>query len=154
LYLEIPPVTTATPAERLQALNDAKALMSGNESSGSFGSLFATKSAPGAGATAIDGFIRLAEYITTGHDYKDTHPEGKRRPIIRNITNVTVMAPSGIVPDQEDIEHLLHHVENGDFAEFVRDMMNGQPEPETGDAEKSADSHLSDEERKAGLDGK
>ena len=130
MYVELPAVT-ATPADRLQALKDAKQLLVGSPKTTT--GFFAGSVEP-TDAVDPDNMIRVAEYITTGHDYKDTHPDGKRRPIIRT-TNVTVMAPVGV--DTEDLEHFLHHVENGDFTEFLKDAMNNQPEP--GDAEKSAD---------------
>jgi hypothetical protein len=137
MYTELPLIETSTPAERLAALKDAKELMSGAKPGG-FGALFADGPAgPGSSTTAIDGFIRLAEYITTGHDYKDTHPEGKRRPIIRN-THVTVMAPPSFGPD--DLEHFMHHVKNGDVADFFEDLLKDAAEkPETADDEKSAE---------------
>lgn len=122
MYLEIPAVE-GTPASRIEALRESRDLLK-EEPATSKASMFGGESHnPGsvAGPTAL---IRLATYIETGHDYKDTHPEGKRRPIIRNTTNVTVMAPSGA--DAEDIEHFLHHVEKGDFAEFIKDMVAQQ----------------------------
>lgn len=137
MYTELPLIETSTPADRLQALKDAKELMSKENATGLMAAFGApTKSDPGSAVPVIDGFIRLAEYITTGHDYRDTHPEGKRRPVIKNI-HVTVVAPSGIVPSQEDIEHLLSHVEDGSFQEFMEDLIKDQPE--SADDEKSAE---------------
>jgi hypothetical protein len=136
MYTELPTIETSTPADRLRALQDAKKLMSGAEPGGFAAMFTASASTPGPGREAIDGFIRLAEYITTGHDYKDTHPEGKRRPLIKN-THVTVMAPG--MPDQEDIEHLLGHIKDGSFEEFMEDMMKqaheGAGEPTEGDGD-------------------
>ena len=136
MYTELPLIETSTPADRLQALKDAKDLMSKENATGLMAAFGApTKSDPGSAVPVIDGFIRLAEYITTGHDYKDTHPEGKRRPIIKN-THVTVMAPVGA---SEGLEHLLSHINDGSFGEFLDDMIKDQSKPETADDEKSAD---------------
>lgn len=129
-YAHLPVVETSHPHERLQALKDAKELMSGNGSNGGIIAAFAgnTKAAPGTSAEAIDGFIRLAEYITTGHDYADTHPKGKRRPII-NRTDITVVAPP---LGGADMEHLLHHLQDGSFAEFMeKEMKSGTMDAET-----------------------
>lgn len=122
MYTELPLIETSTPAERLAALKDAKELMAGTPET-STGGIFG-----GATTKPRDFFdtaeaIRIAEYITTGHDYKDTHPAGKRRPVIKKITNVTVMAPAGSSPTEADIEHLLSHMADGSFAEFVEDMV-------------------------------
>ena len=123
MYVELPAVT-ATPAERLEALKNAKALLAASPKVTS-GTFFAGGSTAPNDFGDPDEMIRLAEYITTGHDYKDTHPKGKRRPIIKNITKVTVMAPAEAgEPSREDIEHFLHHVENGDFTEFVESAIN------------------------------
>jgi hypothetical protein len=150
MYTELPTITTSTASERLQALRDAKDLMSGTEAGGVGAALFGpTKTTPGASAPAIDGFIRLAEYITTGHDYRDTHPEGKRRP---KITNVTVVAPVSATAGQ--LEHFLEHVKDGSFVEFlermkksegvdvddlIADLLSRDGQPEQADGEKSAD---------------
>lgn len=136
-YTELPTISTSTPAERLQALQDAKDLMSSSGTQGGLTEVFfgKTRSAPGASTEVIDGFLRLAEYITTGHDYQDTHPVGKRRPIIKQ-THVTVMAAGA--PSQEDIEHLLEHLKAGDFLEFMEKQMDDteQDGPAEGDTNK------------------
>lgn len=121
-YVELPEISASTPAERLKALQDAKDLMSSSGTQGGLTEAFfgRTKSAPGTSSGVIDGFLRLAEYITTGHDYADTHPVGKRRPII-NEQHITVMAAE--VPSEEDLEHFLEHVKNGDFADFIAEQM-------------------------------
>lgn len=118
MYVELPAVT-ATPADRLQALRDARALLTTTpgETKPAF---FGGGSVETVYAPDTAELLRLAEYITTGHDYRDTHPAGKRRPII-NTTNVTVVAPPAV--DNEDLEHFLHHVENGDFTEFLKEAM-------------------------------
>ena len=137
MYVELPAVTV-TPAERLQALKDAKQLMSGHESSGAFGSMFSSKAAPGASADAIDGFIRLAEYITTGHDYRDTHPEGKRRPVIQKNTTVHVHAADTV--DPADLEHLISHIEDGSFLEYLEDQVRTPRDEDTApDEEKGSE---------------
>lgn len=122
-YTELPTITTSTPAERLQALQDAKDLMSSSGTQGGLTEAFfgRTKSAPGTSTEVIDGFLRLAEYITTGHDYKDTHPEGKRRPIQKHM-HVTVMAAGA--PSQDDIEHLLSHLKDESFIDFINKQMD------------------------------
>lgn len=138
MYLEIPAVD-GTPESRIKALQTAKPLLT------SGGPFSAT------GAPSLD-LIRVATYIETGHDYLDTHPQGKRRPVIKEVTNVTVVAPPTV--DQEDIEHLIHHVENGDFADFLKDVVAEaeaaqteanftkglwKDKPETAENDKSAD---------------
>lgn len=126
MFTALPLIETSTPAERLAALQDAKKLMSGAEPGG-FAALFsASAPTPGPGREAIDGFIRLAEYITTGHDYKDTHPEGKRRPII-NEHHVHV---SPMAVNVEDIPEELR--------DFLDHLMHHHPEPETAEGD-SAD---------------
>lgn len=133
MYVELPAVT-ATPAERLQALKDAKELMTGTPEI-STGGIFGGNTTKPRDFFDADEAIRVAEYITTGHDYKDTHPVGKRRPVIKQVANVTVVAPPGI--PEEEIEHFLHHVENGDFADFLKDAMNAHTETAEGDGEKA-----------------
>lgn len=112
MYVELPAIETSTPDERLEALKEAKTLMSGNEATGGFGAMLGSKSAPGASADAIDGFIRLAEYITTGHDYRDTHPEGKRRPIIHE-QHIHVHPVALDLEDEdmpEDLREMFAHI--------------------------------------------
>ena len=127
MYTELPLIETSTPAERLAALKDAKGLLSGTPKTTT--GFFAGSTEP-TDAVAPDEMIRLAEYITTGHDYRDTHPEGKRRPVIKKITNVTVMAPEGFTPSQEDIEHLLGHITDGSFAQFIEDQVKNMGKSE------------------------
>lgn len=105
MYVELPAVA-GTPASRIEALKAAKPLVAGTTN------LFTTT-----GAKASD-LVRLATYIETGHDYADTHPVGKRRPVVHN-TTVHVHAADGV--DPSDVEHFLAHVANGDFAEFLAD---------------------------------
>jgi hypothetical protein len=119
MYVELPAVT-ASAADRLQALKDSQEILAGQPEVTS-GGIFGGNSTKPRNIVDTDELIRLAEYITTGHDYKDTHPEGKRRPVIKHVTNVTVVAPPTV--DPEELEHFLHHVENGDFSEFLKDMM-------------------------------
>lgn len=78
MYNELPSVETSTPAERLQALKDAKELMTSSPSGG-LASAFIGEQKPGVGGkpSAITSLIRVAEYISTGHDYRDTHPTGE-----------------------------------------------------------------------------
>ena len=113
MYLETANVP-GTPESRIKALTAAKPMVSGS-------SFLSTS---GAGA---EDLIRLATYIETGHDYRDTHPDGKRRPLQR-ITNVTVMAPEG------ELEHLMSHLEDGSFAEFLAGF---DFKPDAADPEKS-----------------
>jgi len=127
MYLETPNVP-GTPESRIKALKEARVLLK-EEPEVTNGIVFGGGSTkPGAVAPAAE-LIRVATYIETGHDYRDTHPEGKRRPLQR-ITNVTVMAPEG------ELEHLMSHLEDGSFAEFLDDM-TGQGKPEAADPEKS-----------------
>lgn len=76
------PEVTSTSAERLEALKEAKALLFAPtvESKTMFGSNASMSAIP-----TPENLFRVAEYITTGHDYADTHPKGKRRPIIQNV---------------------------------------------------------------------
>lgn len=122
-YAHLPNIDTTTPEQRLQALRDAKELMSGNGNNGGVIAAIAgnAKAAPGTSVEAISGFLRLAEYITTGHDYLDTHPTGKQRPIVNN-THVTVVAPPNL--DEADVEHLVSHIKDGSFMEFMKDLMD------------------------------
>lgn len=150
-YIELPELT-GTPASRIVALRESKELMKG-EPEVSTGSIFGGSSTkPGAKGEAMD-LIRLSTYIETGHDYLDTHPSGKRRP---KITNVTVVAPVGGNPEQ--LEHFLEHVKDGSFLEFldrmkkaegvdvddlIADLLGGpgkqdEGQPEQGEEEKSA----------------
>ena len=136
LYTEIPNVP-GTPQSRIAALKESRELLK-EEPSTTKASMFGGETLnPGSVGSATE-LIRLATYIETGHDYKDTHPQGKRRPIIKQTTNVTVVDPSGMVPGDEDLAHFLHHVENGDFTEFLKDAMNGVREPEPAEDEESA----------------
>jgi hypothetical protein len=77
LYTEIPTITTSTPAERLQALKDAKELLAGSPEV-TKGGIFGGDSTKPRDVFDTTEALRLAEYITTGHDYKDTHPTGRR----------------------------------------------------------------------------
>ncbi|UOK18378.1 hypothetical protein SEA_BRUHMOMENT_62 [Arthrobacter phage BruhMoment] len=117
-YIELPEVT-GSAATRIEALRESKELLEGEalqSSAGAFGSSKKEYSLPGASE-----LIRLATYIETGHDYRDTHPEGKRRP---KITNVTVVAPVGANPGQ--LEHFLEHVKDGSFLEFLGRMKKAE----------------------------
>lgn len=133
MYVEIPNVP-GTAESRLAALKESRELLKGEPATKPV--MFAGNSTePGevAGSTEL---INLATYIETGHSYFDTHPTGKRRPKIVNV-HATVVAPPGI--DTADLEHFLHHVENGDFSEFVQDLIKDRPKPEQADDEQSAD---------------
>lgn len=109
MYIEIPNVP-GTPESRIKAIQVAKTAVSG-------GGPFTAHS-----AEATD-LIRVATYIETGHDYLDTHPVGKRRPKIHNIT---VVAPVGATPGQ--LEHFLEHVKDGSFMDFVEEMKKTREE--------------------------
>ncbi|QWY81351.1 hypothetical protein SEA_RIZWANA_54 [Arthrobacter phage Rizwana] len=81
MYTELPEVKATTAAERLTALQDARDVIAGAPSSGGFAAaMFGEGGKKGVGDLpgGVDQLIRLAEYITTGHDYKDTHPTGRR----------------------------------------------------------------------------
>jgi hypothetical protein len=134
MYVEIPNVP-GTPESRITALKESRELLKGEPKTvtGAIFSGSATEPGATAGSTEL---INLATYIETGHSYFDTHPTGKRRPKVVNV-HATVVAPPGI--DTADLEHFLHHVENGDFSEFVQDLIKDRPKPETADDEKSAD---------------
>ena len=130
-YAYLPIVETSTPDQRLQALKDAKDLMSSNGNKGGIMTAFVgeNKTAPGASHEVITGMIRLGEYITTGHDYSDTHPFGKARPIV-NTHNITVMVPP--MTDRDDMEHFLSHVEDGSFMDFLKEQMGADGDTEEG----------------------
>ena len=132
MYIEIPAVE-GTPESRIAALKESRELLKGEPKVTAAG-MFASAGTIGGDVAGPGDLIRLATYIETGHDYRDTHPEGKRRPIIKN-THVTVMAPQGMSPD---VEHLLSHLGDGSFAEFLEDLIKEQSKPETADDEKSA----------------
>jgi hypothetical protein len=123
MYIEMPNVP-GTAESRIAALKESRQLLKG-EAKVSGPAIFgggATEPGPVAGSTEL---IDLATYIETGHAYVDLHPVGKRRPIIRN-THVTVIAPPSV--DTGDLEHFLHHVENGDFTEFLQDTIQKEYE--------------------------
>lgn len=121
-YTDLPLITTSTPAERLQALKDSRDILASKPEEVK-PTIFGGGSAKHAPAPAPEDMLRLAEYITTGHDYKDTHPEGKRRPIQKHM-HVTVMA--GGAPSQEDIEHLLSHLKDDSFLDFISEQMRSK----------------------------
>ena len=103
------PDVTSTPEERLAALREAKALLfvPGAESKNVFGS-----SVTVGGAPSPENLFRVAEYITTGHDYLDTHPKGKRRPIIQNVSVTAVGMPEEVAKQfisDEFLDSLKHH---------------------------------------------
>jgi hypothetical protein len=138
MYIEMPNVP-GTAESRIAALKESRQLLKG-EAKVSGPAIFgggATEPGPVAGSTEL---IDLATYIETGHAYVDLHPVGKRRPIVHH-QHVTVLAPGG-VPDQEDIEHLLSHVADGSFEEFMQDLLKqaakqheGAGEPTEGDGD-------------------
>lgn len=139
MYVELPLIETSIPDQRLQALKDAKELLSGSPVVKSGGPFSGSNTEPQDVVSPAE-MIRMAEYITTGHDYRDTHPKGKRRPIIKHVTNVTVMAPAE--GGAEELEHFLQHVENGDFAEFIRNVRDADA------AERQADEDPKQDEDK------
>lgn len=120
LYSELPLIETSTPGQRLDALLHAKNLLAGDPVVKSGGPFSGNSTEPQDVVSSTE-MIRLAEYITTGHDYRDTHPQGKRRPIIKKETHVHVhpamLGEDGEVPDaiKDMVDHLVHHIENGDF---------------------------------------
>jgi hypothetical protein len=134
MYTELPLIETSTPVERIAALRTAKELLTATPGE-SKPAIFGGGSVETVYAPDTEEMLRLAEYITTGHDYRDTHPEGKRRPVIKKITNVTVVAPEGVAPSQEDIEHLLGHITDGSFAQFIEDAMRQEQDKEQGKEE-------------------
>lgn len=121
MYTEIPNVP-GTPETRIAALKESRELLKQEPKVAApaifGGGTTTTEPGPVAGSTEL---INLATYIETGHSYFDTHPVGKRRPIIKN-TTVTVVAPNG-APSQEDIDHLLSHIENGDFEDVMESLI-------------------------------
>lgn len=119
MYIEIPNVP-GTPESRLAALKESRQLLKGEAKVSGPAIFGGGVTEPGDVASSTE-LINLATYIETGHSYFDTHPTGKRRPIIKQVTNVTVVAPPSV--DTEDLEHFLHHVENGDFTDFLKDVM-------------------------------
>lgn len=115
MYIELPNVD-GTPASRIAALKEARELLKGEPKVAGAALFNGPTTTPGevAGSTEL---VNLATYIETGHSYFDTHPTGKRRP---KITNVTVVAPVGGNPEQ--LEHFLEHVKDGSFVEFLERM--------------------------------
>jgi hypothetical protein len=106
------PEVTSTPEERLAALKEAKALLfvPAAFSNGPLTSAKVEGNAPTA-----DQLFRVAEYITTGHDYLDTHPTGKRRPIIQNVHVSAVGMPQEVAEKligDEFLDDLLKHGPN------------------------------------------
>jgi hypothetical protein len=88
------PKPPSTQQERIDALREAKSLVIGRDASVA-GTLFGN--ATGAIRQNDEGvltLLRLAEYITTGHDYLDTHPvpleptKKERRKRIKEIRKV------------------------------------------------------------------
>lgn len=72
MYNELPAVKS-TSAERLQALKDAKLLVTSTPGDGGMVEVFnGKKPTP---TPDVHAMLRVAEYITTGHDYMDTHDE-------------------------------------------------------------------------------
>jgi hypothetical protein len=118
MYTELPNVD-GTPATRIAALKSARELLK-EEPRTSNGAIFGGGSIEPGAVAGVTGLIRLSTYIETGHDYRDTHPEGKRRPIIKH-TNVTLVAPPAV--DAEDLEHLMSHISDGSFAEFMEEAL-------------------------------
>ena len=103
------PEVTSTPEQRLDALREAKALLfvPTAESNGMFGKS-SSSSVP-----ATMELMRLAEYITAGHDYLDTHPKGKRRPIIQNVNVHAVGMPEEVAKkliSDDFLDDLMNHV--------------------------------------------
>jgi hypothetical protein len=132
-YIEIPAVP-GTAESRLSALKESRQLLKGEPKTTSPAIFGGGATEPGAVAGSTE-LINLATYIETGHAYADLHPTGKRRPKVVNV-HATVVAPPGI--DTADLEHFLHHVENGDFSEFVQDLIKDRPKPPTMADEKEA----------------
>lgn len=109
----------STPKERLEALKASKDLMSGNGSGGIMKAIAGdTKQAPGHGAESIDGFIRLADYITTGHDYRDNHPNAKHMSSgVLIMPTISITVPEGVTA--EDVarateDHVSRETSEGD----------------------------------------
>ncbi|QWY82793.1 hypothetical protein PP641_gp053 [Arthrobacter phage SilentRX] len=119
MYVELPLIKTSTPADRLQALKDSRELLTATPGE-SKPAIFGGGSVETVYAPETAEMIRLAEYITTGHDYADSHPKGKRRPIIKEThihVHPALLGEDGEVPDaiRGMVDHLIEHLENGDF---------------------------------------
>lgn len=65
------PNITSTPGERLQALKDAKELLAGTD--GMMKAFMGSAQKGGSQYPDPMPLFRVADYITTGHDYFDTH---------------------------------------------------------------------------------
>lgn len=129
MFEQLPTIKTSTPAERLQALKDSRELLL-SEPGESKSTIFGGGSTEARYAPETFEMIRLAEYITTGHDYRDTHPEGKRRPIIQNVHVHALGVPEELVKDlipKGLLDHLREH------AEGCEDEPAGGEGPEGGD---------------------
>lgn len=112
------PEVTSTPEERLDALREAKALLfvPAAFSSGGLSTAKADGKAP-----AVEELLRVAEYITTGHDYLDTHPKGKRRPLIQEINVHAVGMP----------EEVAKKLVGDDFLDDLLSHINSEHKPES-----------------------
>lgn len=73
MFNHLPDVTNQTPEERISALHEAKNLVTAIPGNGGITEVFSGRKAMP--APDVDSMIRVAEYINTGHDYRDTHDE-------------------------------------------------------------------------------
>lgn len=113
MFEQLPTIKTSTPDERLQALKNSRELLL-SEPGESKSTIFGGGSKDSRRAPETFEMIRLAEYITTGHDYRDTHPQGKRRPIIQNVHVHAMGVPEELVKDlipEGLLDHLRSHAE-------------------------------------------
>jgi hypothetical protein len=67
------PKVPSSMTERINALREAKGLVTASDK-GVSGVIFGNQSGVPPTDTGVLTLLRLAEYITTGHDYLDTHP--------------------------------------------------------------------------------
>lgn len=136
-YIELPNVE-GTAESRIAALRESRDLLKG-EPRVTTPAIFGSGGTVGGEVADSAELINLATYIETGHAYADLHPTGKRRPLVRNI-HVTLVAPGA--PDQEDIQHLIGHIKDGSFAEFVEDMLKREADqPDAADSDESTDNN-------------
>lgn len=108
------PSPDSTSKERLQALKDVKPILG---ASGMAGAIVG-------GSPLVDDLLRLADYVTVGHDYKDTHPESTG---LLAGAGTLVMPHVVMMPDNMSAE---------DVAKKVADIVSRETEAEGDDAGK------------------
>lgn len=94
MFNHLPDVTNQTPEERISALHEAKILVTATPASGGVAQALVGRSS--VSAPDVDSMIRVAEYINTGHDYRDTHDQRKERKTYGLASAGTLLMPMSI----------------------------------------------------------